>query len=207
MKYLFWCVLSYISGCIMYAYLIPLIFEKKNIIKLSDDSNPGVANVFINCKLQTGIVVLLLELLKGAVPIYAASKALDIDSLAFAAVMAAPVAGHAFPPKLFGTKGGKAIAVTFGVCLGLSPLFLPLLLLAGTYVFFSVIVVINPHMIRSVVTFLIFTAAAIIFVRPVAVAVGCTAMSAIVIIKHLVAGTDKDLSVSLFKSNVKRTQK
>ena len=50
-------------------------------------------------------------------------------------------------------KGGKAIAVSFGVLLGLFPELHPAVYLAFFFIFFSVVVIINPHSLRSILTF------------------------------------------------------
>lgn len=198
MKYILWCAIGYASGAVMYAYLIPLLLEKKNIVKLSEDKNPGAANVFSNCKISTSMIVLILELLKGALPIYFAAKSLDVQTVAFAAVIASPVAGHAFPPKIAGIRGGKAIAVSFGVTIGLFPVLMPLIILAGLYLFFSLAIVIKPHRTRSIVTFACFAVLSAVLVRPLPIAAGCAAASLIVIVKHIVSAADKSTSVSLF---------
>ena len=74
------------------------------------------------------------------------------DSLLFAGVLAAPVFGHAFSIFHKG-KGGKGIAVSFGVLLGLLPWWTPVLTLAGFYIFFSLAVPVKSHLKRSIITF------------------------------------------------------
>ena len=46
MTYLFWCTAGYLSGSVLYAYLIPKQFCHVDIRTLSDDGNPGTANAF-----------------------------------------------------------------------------------------------------------------------------------------------------------------
>ena len=46
MTYLFWCAAGYLSGSVLYAYLIPKQFCHVDIRTLSDDGNPGTANAF-----------------------------------------------------------------------------------------------------------------------------------------------------------------
>ena len=66
-----------------------------------------------------GILVLILELFKGFFPVFLAARALNLHHPMFAFVLAAPVMGHAFPLSMK-FQGGKSIAVSFGVLLGLS---------------------------------------------------------------------------------------
>lgn len=81
-----------------------------------------------------GTLSLLCELFKGAVPVFLADRILDRDSMLFALVMAAPVFGHAFP-FFQKERGGKAIAVSFGVMIGLFPEIHPLFCLIFYYIF------------------------------------------------------------------------
>ena len=75
-----------------------------------------------------------------------------MGSWIFALILLAPVAGHAWP-FLQPAKGGKAISVSFGVLLGLLPDLRPALLLAAFYLTFSLILIIQPHSLRSIVSF------------------------------------------------------
>ena len=140
MNYIFFILLGYLSGSVLYAYLIPRWFCQIDIMKDTSDHNPGTFNAFKKAGPKVGTLVICLELAKGFLPVYLASHALDTTRLLFAFVLCAPVAGHAFPvfhPK----KGGKAIAVSFGVLLGLFPYYRPVLLLACFYLLFSFCIV------------------------------------------------------------------
>ena len=53
-------------------------------------------------------------------------------------------------------KGRKAIAVSFGVLLGLLPWYHVVFALATLYIFLSIGVVINPHRLRSIATYTLF---------------------------------------------------
>ena len=46
LPYLFFTIIGYLSGSIVYSYFLPKLFFKKDILKISDDGNPGCANVF-----------------------------------------------------------------------------------------------------------------------------------------------------------------
>ena len=65
-KYFIAALLGYASGSVMYSYYLPLIFKGVDIIKLSDDHNPGMTNVMIYCGKPMGLLCLLLDFLKGA---------------------------------------------------------------------------------------------------------------------------------------------
>lgn len=183
--YLFWSVAGYLSGSIMYAYWIARVFGKKDIIRMAKDHNPGVANTFMLAGIPLGILALVCELLKGALPVYAAAKFLDTARPAFAAVICAPVIGHAFPiPFSKGIRGGKAIAVSFGCLIGLLPEVRPLAYLVICYLFFSLIIKVSSHLYRSIVTFLCFALMVWLNVPNIPVRIGCTVIAAVTIGKH-----------------------
>jgi glycerol-3-phosphate acyltransferase PlsY len=83
------------------------------------DGNPGAVNAFKATGPVIGSLALLLDFLKGWLPVAAAWWLLGIRGWWLAAVTVAPVLGHAFSPFL-GFRGGKAITVTFGVWSGVT---------------------------------------------------------------------------------------
>ena len=107
-----------------------------------------------------------------------------------------PFLGHACPffqPQ----KGGKAIAVSFGVLLGLVPFWLPVLSLAALYLIFSLVIVIEPHFYRSVCTFVLFSVSVFSRVAMTGISVGCCLISAVVIRKHYARYRGEQMSVRL----------
>ena len=181
--YLFWTAVSFFSGSVMYSYLIPKIFYKKDITRLSKDGNPGCSNVFECIGIPCGALCLVLEIAKGALPVWLALQYVSPDHIMFAGVMSAPVPGHAFSPMLR-RKGGKAIATTFGTFIGLYPHSVVLFLLAIFMVIFSTLIRINPHSLRVMVSYCA-TLIVSLFVEPrVSVLTGAAIITAVVIYKH-----------------------
>lgn len=184
MDYLFYILFGYLSGSVLYAYLLPKYFYGIDVRKISDDGNPGAANVFKCVGTRQGIQVTVLEIAKGFFPVFLAGRHLNMENLLFSLALAAPVFGHAFP--FWNRKGGgKSIAVSFGSLLGLYPLCKPVLVLAGFYILFSLIIVIMPHLFRSVITYGLFCVYSLFFVDNRYLMPGCLLISLIVIEKHL----------------------
>lgn len=183
MDYLFYMIWGYLSGSILFAYQIPRLMRHIDIRELSEDKNPGTFNAFVYGGIGCGITVLLLELLKGFLPVYVCSRRLGIQSGIFAGVLVAPVAGHAFS-VFHGGKGGKGIAVSFGVLLGLIPVWRPVLLLIAFYLTFSVLLPVKSHLKRSIVTFFCFGGSMLFPGPELSLKAGCIILSAIVIYKH-----------------------
>ncbi len=197
-SYFAFILLGYLSGSVLYAYLIPKYLCHVDVTKKSRDGNPGAANAFLYAGIPTGICVILLELAKGFFPVYWAARVLDPKNLMFAAVMAAPVVGHAFPFWQL-RRGGKAIAVSFGVLLGLLPQYRPLVLLAFFYLIFSLIVQVKPDFYRSIITYLCFSIATLAHLHDRVLSAGCVLISAVVIFRHLTRYRGEVLQIRLHK--------
>ena len=122
------------------------------------------------------------DLAKGTLPVMLFCALFGLEPtfwLSFA--VAAPVLGHTCSPW----GGGKGIAVSFGVMLGLLPGSMGLLFLIGSYLLFSIIIRIKPHGIRSIVSFAVFFVAMLIWERHTFLVYGALLMCAAVIIRHL----------------------
>ena len=91
------------------------------------DGNPGAANVWRAGGAGWGWLAILLDFFKGAVPVGLANFVFDVDGGWLTAVALAPILGHAFSPFLR-FRGGKALAVTFGIWSGLSLWLVPMVL-------------------------------------------------------------------------------
>ncbi len=88
-------------------------------VRAFGDGNPGATNVYRAGGRMTAFFALFLDFLKGALPVGTAAYVAGINFPLLAAISLAPVAGHAFSPFLR-WRGGKAVAVTFGIWAGLT---------------------------------------------------------------------------------------
>lgn len=123
---LFWIVLSFFSGALPFSVWIGKIFVGEDIRQFGD-GNPGAFNVFRAGGKGWGWLAILLDGLKGAVPVSLAHFIYGLDGWPLVFTALAPVIGHAYSPFL-GFRGGKALAVTFGSWAGLSVWVGPVLL-------------------------------------------------------------------------------
>lgn len=186
MMWLICIVGGFLSGSVMYCWMIPKLFMDKDVCALSRDHNPGAANVFKFCGPVCGMVCLVLDLLKGYLPVKIACQHLDTGHILFALVLAAPVLGHAMAP-FWHCGGGKCISTAFGVLLGLLSDNPVGILLAFLYILFSTIVKIKSHRMRSMITFVLFGIGSFLILsyrKEYAVALGCALISVIAICKH-----------------------
>ncbi len=150
---LIYIVCAYLCGSVLFARVFGQLFYKRDITQDGEDRNPGTYNAFKCGGFFVGTLTLIFDLAKGIIPVFMYVHGLEKEpDIALAIVIAAPVIGHAFP-VFYHFRGGKGIAVSFGVLLGLCPDMLPALFLAATFIFFSVVVKVSPHYYRTIAAF------------------------------------------------------
>jgi glycerol-3-phosphate acyltransferase PlsY len=111
-------LIAYLSGSLPFSVWLGKLFLHRDVLRVGD-GNPGAANVFRAGGRLVGLLVLVLDISKAAVPVGWAYFNLGLRGAAMCCVALAPVLGHVFSPFL-GFKGGKAISAAFGVWIGLT---------------------------------------------------------------------------------------
>jgi glycerol-3-phosphate acyltransferase PlsY len=116
-------VLAYLLGALPTGLLVARALGGADP-RLSGSGNLGTANLYRLLGLKAGILTLLGDVAKGALPVGLALAWLKPlgpwQETAVALVGAAAVLGHVFPVYLR-FKGGKGVATTFGVVAVLAP--------------------------------------------------------------------------------------
>ena len=112
--------LGFLSGGVMWSWLLPARRRGVDIRTLGADGNPGAFNAAAACGVPAGILLALLDILKAALPAAFAWRIAGLTGWSLALAALAPVFGHIFPWTL-GWKGGKAITAAFGTLIGLLP--------------------------------------------------------------------------------------
>ncbi len=125
-------LVGFLCGSLMFSFWLGLL-RGKDIRKVGD-GNPGAVNAFKAAGAFVGTLGLLFDFLKGALPVAFGYWYLHISGIALTALIVAPVLGHAFSPWLK-FRGGKALAVTFGVWSGITLYQVPVLM--GAILLFS----------------------------------------------------------------------
>lgn len=118
MNELLWITLAFLSGSIPFSVLVGKAALRTDIRRYGDH-NPGATNVLKAGGWQWGALALILDILKGAIPVGLAWYWGGVGGWPLVAVSLAPVLGHAFSPFLK-FRGGKALAVSCGVWGGLT---------------------------------------------------------------------------------------
>jgi glycerol-3-phosphate acyltransferase PlsY len=105
-------------GALPFSVWLGQVFSGKDIRDVGD-GNPGAANAWKAGGLSAGLPALLLDYSKGVAPVGLAHFIFHVGDWALVPVALAPVVGHAFSPFLR-FRGGKTLAVSFGVWTGLT---------------------------------------------------------------------------------------
>ncbi|MBF0215471.1 MAG: glycerol-3-phosphate 1-O-acyltransferase PlsY [Candidatus Omnitrophica bacterium] len=198
---IFGVVLAYLLGSLPTAY----IFGKtlKNIdIREHGSGNMGATNVFRTVGKTPGLIVLVIDFLKGLlavtmipiilkrfIPAYAENSAWILILFGVAVIC-----GHVWTIFL-NFKGGKGVATTAGVLAGISPLILILCLAVFSTVFY----IWRYVSLGSIIAALFLPIFAVIFNNNIYYVLFCSGLTILAIIKHrenirrLIRGEEKRL--------------
>jgi glycerol-3-phosphate acyltransferase PlsY len=125
-------LIAFVCGSLPFSVWVGKYLEKKDIRQFGD-GNPGAMNVFRGGSKLAGLLALILDISKAAVPVGLAFFTLGIRGVPMALIATAPVLGHVFSPFLH-FRGGKALAPSLGVWIGISIWQLSLPALAGVLI-------------------------------------------------------------------------
>lgn len=118
MQPFFWSLLGFFLGAIPFSLLIGKAALRADI-RAVGDGNPGATNVLRSGSKAWAAVAMLLDMLKGALPVALAHVIYGVEGWPLLPAALAPVLGHVFSPFLRG-RGGKGVATTGGVWIGLT---------------------------------------------------------------------------------------
>ena len=116
---IFIALFGYLLGSVPTGLILAKFFSKVDPRKIGS-KNIGATNIFRTAGKALGILTLVGDLLKGAVPVVIAIQWGESD-LWIAISGLTPFLGHIFPIFL-GFKGGKGVATALGVYLVISPI-------------------------------------------------------------------------------------
>jgi acyl phosphate:glycerol-3-phosphate acyltransferase len=147
---LFTTLLAYVLGGLPFGYWFVRLSTGKDIRTLGS-GNIGATNVHRTSGGKAGIIVLLLDILKGYLGVLIAALVNGKDPNALALAVVAVVLGHCYPVFLR-FKGGKAVACFVGAFLYVAPFALAI----TTLVFFGVFVLSRYVSLASILGALVF---------------------------------------------------
>ena len=127
MKIIIFTLLAYLFGSLPNGLYVAKV---KNVdIRNKGSKNTGATNVFRVMGAKFGILVLILDALKGFLPLILAEKA-GVHGNILVLIGVTAVIGHTFSPFL-NFKGGKGVATSLGIFLYLTPV--PMLITLGMF--------------------------------------------------------------------------
>lgn len=174
------CLLSYLIGSIPTGYLMGLMVKRIDI-RTVGSKNIGATNVFRILGRRYGIMVLILDILKGVIPIIAARIYFSHEfQIVWILVGMAAVCGHTWTIFLR-FKGGKGVATSLGVFLGLAPV--PVLIVIPV---FAVILYFTRYVsLGSIVSSLLLSPLVWIFTQSLPLLISCIVMTVLIILRHI----------------------
>lgn len=112
-------VAAYLMGSLPFSYLVVRLMRDRDIREMGS-GNVGATNTLRAVGTLPALGVLLLDMGKGAIPVFTALH-LGAPTWAVAGSALAAVVGHVFPVYL-GFRGGKGVATALGALVILAPL-------------------------------------------------------------------------------------
>ena len=152
---------GYFSGSIPFGLLLTRAFAGKDV-RSEGSGNIGATNVARVAGKKLGAVVLILDALKGALPVLAARWLLPGEPLWHDVVGLAAFFGHVFPVWLR-FKGGKGVATALGVLVVL----LPWAALAGFAVWAAILAIFRVSSIGSIAGAVVAVVVGFLVHRPI----------------------------------------
>ncbi|HWZ97524.1 MAG TPA: glycerol-3-phosphate 1-O-acyltransferase PlsY [Candidatus Dormibacteraeota bacterium] len=194
-------VAAYFCGSIPFGLLLGKLFAGADVRK-TGSGNIGATNVARSAGLGAGILTLVLDAAKGAVPVWLARHYFpDHAALQILAGLGSLV-GHCFPVWL-NFRGGKGVATAAGVFLVLClPAAIGALLVFALVVGFWRYVSLASISAAAAMPLLIYFLWAPHYAPPISVTVGSLAAALLIVYKHdanlqrLVEGTEPKFSLS-----------
>lgn len=113
-------VLAYLIGGLPFGYWFVRLTMGKDI-RTMGSGNIGATNVHRSAGRKAGVIVLLLDMLKGFVAVWLAAVITGGNTMGLSLAAVAVMLGHCYPITL-GFKGGKAVACFIGAFFYIAPL-------------------------------------------------------------------------------------
>ena len=113
-------VAAYLIGSLSFAVIVSRMMGLQDP-RTYGSQNPGATNVLRSGSKAAAVLTLLLDAVKGWLPVFWVQRlpGMDLDAVVAACALAA-FAGHVWP-VFFRFKGGKGVATAAGVLFGLEP--------------------------------------------------------------------------------------
>ena len=177
-------IAAYITGAIPFGKIIARYVARIDITTRGS-GNIGATNVARELGMKWGIITLILDLLKGFIPVvlfsHLFSQTWPTHEIALAGIGICALLGHMFPIFL-GFRGGKGVATALGVYLALSPLSC----LCSLVLFIIIVAVWDYISLGSILSAAAMPLFLLLFGKPQPLIIGALIMALLICYKHKV---------------------
>ncbi|MBC8178876.1 MAG: glycerol-3-phosphate 1-O-acyltransferase PlsY [Deltaproteobacteria bacterium] len=177
-------IAAYMAGAIPFGKIIARFVAQIDITKRGS-GNIGATNVARELGTKWGIITLLLDMLKGFVPVmlfsYLFSQAEPWNETALAGIGICALLGHMFPSSLR-FRGGKGVATGLGVYFAFSPLSC----LCSLVLFIIIVMIWNYISLASILAVAAMPLFLMLFGKPQPLIIGSLIMALLICYKHKV---------------------
>ena len=178
-------VLAYLIGSIPVAYIFGRML--KNIdIREHGSGNMGATNAFRVLGKGPGTIVLILDIIKGVIPVTILAHAFGLENaLSLVIISVATVAGHNWTVFL-GFKGGKGMATSLGVLIGLAIQFqvLRIILLWVTGTWLVLFISFGFVSLASIIAAVVFPILMVVYLEPLPLIVMSIILCIFIVFRH-----------------------
>jgi len=178
-------VLAYLIGSIPVAYIFGRVLKNLDI-REHGSGNMGATNAFRVLGKGPGWVVLILDIIKGIIPVTLLANAFGLtDALSLVIIAVAAVAGHNWTIFL-GFKGGKGMATSLGVLIGLAIQFqvLRIILLWVIMTWLSLFLLFGFVSLASIIAAVVFPVLMVIYLEPLPLIIMSMILCVFIVFRH-----------------------
>lgn len=196
MRLLITFIICYIIGAIPFAFIFTRLLTGKDVRKIGS-GNVGATNASRVMGIKFGLLVGVLDVLKGFFGVWVAQLLLPPDLPVYYLLMASflTVLGHNWSLFLK-FSGGKGVATTFGILLKL----MPAAFLAFIIIWLSVVILIRYVSLASIISSLSIPVVALLYYKNLYITLFSLLLTALIVIRHhgninrLIKGTERKMS-------------
>ncbi len=178
-------VIAYLIGSIPVAYIFGRVLKGLDI-REHGSGNMGATNAFRVLGRGPGTIVLILDIIKGIIPVTFLANAFGLtDALSLVIIVVAAVAGHNWTVFL-GFRGGKGMATSLGVLIGLAIQFqvLRIILLLVTATWLVLFLLFGYVSFASIIAAVVFPVLMVAFLEPLALIIMSIVLCIFIVFRH-----------------------
>ena len=178
-------LLAYLIGSIPVAYIFGSVLKGIDI-REHGSGNMGATNAFRVLGKWPGTAVLVLDIIKGIIPVTILADVFGLgDALSLVIISVAAVAGHNWTVFL-GFKGGKGMATSLGVLVGLAIQFqvLRVILALVIITWLALFFLFGFVSLASIVAAIVFPILMVVFLEPLPLILMSIVLCVFIVFRH-----------------------